>query len=222
MAGYLQAVPEDFVFTVKAPNSVTLTHYYRHLTAGNLQRNPSFLAPELFTGFLDALGAMERRIGAVMLQFEYLNRDKVSSLKEFLRLIDRFAAAVPRHIPIAVETRNPNYLTADYFRFLKERNLGHVFLQGYYMPSIIDIFARFRDELPDWTVIRLHGGDRKGIEERSGGVWNRIVDPRDEELSAIAEMVGEIERRGILAYLNVNNHYEGSAPLTIERLNALL
>jgi uncharacterized protein YecE (DUF72 family) len=28
--------------------------------------------------------------------------------------------------------------------------------------------------------------------------------------------------RGVTVYLNVNNHYEGSAPLTIERIRRLL
>jgi len=35
-------------------------------------------------------------------------------------------------------------------------------------------------------------------------------------------MAGELLDAGADVYLNVSNHYEGSAPLTIERIRALL
>ena len=42
--------------------------------------------------------------------------------------------------------------------------------------------------------------------------------PRDEELRAIADMTKELLSEGVSVYVNVNNHYEGSAPLSIHRL----
>lgn len=222
VAEYRAAAADEFRFTVKAPNALTLTHYYKQLTGGEELRNPHFLDPLLYREFLASLGAIAPQIGAVMLQFEYLNKRKMASAGLFLEKLERFLGEIPRDIPLALEVRNPNYLNGRYLEFLKRRNLGLVLLQGYYMPSIIGLIDRYLEELPDWLVIRLHGGDRKGIEERSGGTWNRIVDPRDEELAAVVERIGTIQRRGILTYLNVNNHYEGSAPLTISRIEALL
>ena len=35
-------------------------------------------------------------------------------------------------------------------------------------------------------------------------------------------MIQDLRSRGIHTYLNVNNHYEGSAPLTIEKIRGLL
>jgi uncharacterized protein YecE (DUF72 family) len=43
------------------------------------------------------------------------------------------------------------------------------------------------------------------------------VNPRDADLAAIASIAGELVGRGMELYMNVNNHYEGSAPLTIRR-----
>ncbi len=222
VADYRAAVGDDFRFTVKAPNALSLTHYYKHLTGGKERENPYFLDPALYREFIDSLGALAPQIGAVMLQFEYLNKRKMASSRHFLEKIDAFLKAVPREIPLALEVRNPNYLNTAFFAFLKERNLGQVFLQGYYMPSVIGLIDRYLEELPDWLVIRLHGGDRKGIEERSGGIWNKVIDARDDELADVVERIGSIQRRGILTYLNVNNHYEGSAPLTISRIENLL
>jgi uncharacterized protein YecE (DUF72 family) len=72
------------------------------------------------------------------------------------------------------------------------------------------------------TAIRLHGPDRSDIEERSGGNWNKIYDSRDEELSRITKIIEEIHSKNLDIYANVNNHYEGSAPLTIEKIRKLL
>ncbi len=46
--------------------------------------------------------------------------------------------------------------------------------------------------------------------------------PQDQELAAIADMVGDLLTAGVDVYLSVNNHYEGSAPLTIQRIRGLL
>jgi uncharacterized protein YecE (DUF72 family) len=43
------------------------------------------------------------------------------------------------------------------------------------------------------------------------------VAPKPEGLKAAAAIVRANARNRVLTYLNINNHYEGSAPLTIER-----
>jgi uncharacterized protein YecE (DUF72 family) len=48
------------------------------------------------------------------------------------------------------------------------------------------------------------------------------VAPKDDELGGIVDVVKDLDGRDIQVYLNVNNHYEGSAPRTIERIKALL
>ncbi|NIV99668.1 DUF72 domain-containing protein [Candidatus Saccharibacteria bacterium] len=68
----------------------------------------------------------------------------------------------------------------------------------------------------------MHGGDRQGIEKKSGKKWNQIWDDKDNELRSVADMINDLQSRGVEVYLNVNNHYEGSAPITIERITPLL
>jgi len=60
------------------------------------------------------------------------------------------------------------------------------------------------------------------MEKRTGKRWDRIIAPMDDELGDIADLVRDLFDNGVNVYLNVNNHYEGSAPLTIERLSRLL
>jgi uncharacterized protein YecE (DUF72 family) len=66
------------------------------------------------------------------------------------------------------------------------------------------------------------GSDRKGIEIKAGNQWNQIVTPRDSELENIIKVLKELEQRKIETYLNINNHYEGSAPLTIQKIQRLM
>jgi uncharacterized protein YecE (DUF72 family) len=73
-----------------------------------------------------------------------------------------------------------------------------------------------------FSIIRLHGPDRAGIEGETRGVWNQIVEPRDESLRATVEIVRQKLVADVDTYVNVNNHYEGCAPLTIRRLLDIL
>ena len=90
------------------------------------------------------------------------------------------------------------------------------------MPNIYDTFWNFESFINNNSVIRLHGFDRKGIEERTKKIWNEIVDPQDEDLIQIIEMIKHLGEKKVDLYLNVNNHYEGSAPLTINKIINLL
>jgi uncharacterized protein YecE (DUF72 family) len=218
---YTESVPQEFVFTIKAPNSVTLTNYYsrqpkRHETFAG-KPNPYFLDHDLFKRFLDSLAPMGDKIGPIMLQFEYLNRKKMPSRDAFLERLHGFLLKAPQGFLYAVEIRNPNYLCPAFFDFLEEHRLGHVFLEGYHMPHIGGVFERFGSRISQAAIIRLHGGDRLEIEKITGEVWDQVVEPKPGGLRAAARIVRSNRRRGIRTFVNVNNHYEGSAPVSIER-----
>ncbi len=89
------------------------------------------------------------------------------------------------------------------------------------MPPIVELCARYSRLLNDLVIIRLLGDDRKKIEEASGGRWDRIIDPKP-ELPLIAAMVSDLVASGREVRVDVNNHYEGSAPESIERLKGFL
>lgn len=221
---YLLSVPEDFKFTIKVPNSVTLSHFYTHGRGKGapLEENPHFFSLELFESFIERIKPLQKQVGVLMFQFEYLNKQKMKSQGEFLQRFGEFARRLPSGFEYAVESRNPNYLNEKYFQFLKDNGLHHVFVQGYYMPPIRQIFDKYKDYIGDVSVIRLMGSDRKGIEERAGNRWDKIIDNRDEELPDIVRILQELDARKVMVFLNINNHYEGSAPLTIKKIQEML
>jgi uncharacterized protein YecE (DUF72 family) len=219
---YAESVPDDFVFTVKAPNALTLTHFYSRQPAAYTSSagapNPHFLDNALLERCLERLTPLGRKLGPIMFQFEYLNRKKMPSRDAFIERFQAFISRAPREFRYALETRNPNYLSPEFFRFLKDSGCGYVYLEGYYMPPIGTVFERFLPDTADFSIIRLHGGDRQEIEKEAGESWGRLVSPKPEAIRAAARIVRSNARRRVLTYVNVNNHLEGSAPLTIQRL----
>jgi len=55
------------------------------------------------------------------------------------------------------------------------------------------------------------------MEIETGGNWNQVIAPKPKGLEAAARIVQENQSREVLTFVNINNHFEGSAPLTVER-----
>jgi uncharacterized protein YecE (DUF72 family) len=219
---YANSVPEDFTFCIKVPNSITLTHYYNKDKKAPLQPNPYFLSIDLFQRFLDSIQPLSGHIGPLIFQFEYLNKKKMEGKEAFFEQFHSFAEKLPEGFEYCLESRNPNYLGAEYFDFLSTCNLHHVFLHGYYMEPVFDLYEKYRQQIQNLTVIRLHGPDRQNIEKQTGKKWNQIVSPRDGDLERLKLMLDDLKGRYIKSFVFVNNHFEGSAPRTISRINELL
>jgi uncharacterized protein YecE (DUF72 family) len=220
---YGKSVSEDFLFTIKVPNALTLTHFYKESKDEQLKTNPFFLSKELFDQFLESLEPIMKQVGCLIFQFEYLNKQKMSSFAELqFKLADFFKNLNNKTPAIGIELRNPNYLNEKYFRFLEELNLTPVFLEGYYMPPVIELYSKFKKYFNSVVVIRLHGPDRKGIEKIANENWNQIYINRDSEINSIIEIIKDLQSREVDLFVNVNNHFEGSAPLTIEKIKTIL
>lgn len=192
---YMDSVPKDFIFTIKVPNSITLTHFYNRNKKEPLQANPYFLSVNLFEEFLKSLEPISKNIGCLILQFEYLNKQKMNSLSEFQQKINEFFINLPKNIPpIGIEIRNPNFFNNSYFELLKELNISNVFLEGYFMPPVIEVYNKYKTLIKNLTVLRLHGPDRKGIEKISNESWNKIYIDREKEIKSIVKMIKDLEK----------------------------
>ena len=90
------------------------------------------------------------------------------------------------------------------------------------MPHIGEVFDKFKPETTDFSIIRLHGGDRLEMEIETGGNWSQVIALKPKGLEAAARIVRENQSRKVLTFLNINNHFEGSAPLTVQRFLEVL
>ncbi|MFP4362992.1 MAG: DUF72 domain-containing protein [Spirochaetia bacterium] len=213
---YKENVPENFEFTCKAPRDITMPL----LRNNEKSVNRDFLSSKKMDAFLNAVEPLLPQISVVMLEFEYLNKNKMSSVSRFVELLEGFVDKIPDSVPLGIEIRNSNYLRSEYFRFLKNKNIIPVLSEKQYMPPLPEIYKRFEQYMGDKLVFRLMGGDRTEIEEQTENRWNKIVQPKD-SLSDIAELIKKIHEQKDV-FVNINNHYEGSAPLTIEKLQKQL
>lgn len=222
---YANLTPQKFKFTIKAPNAITLTHFYKQAPKEYAEKpNPYFLSGKLMTAFLNSIAPLKHKVGVIMFEFEYLNKTKMPSTDAFFDQVGPFLNDLPDGYEYAIEIRNPNYLTPEYFDFLKRHETSHVFVHGYYMPPAYGVFEKFGTAaLPTKTVaIRLLGADRQGIEKKTRKHWTEIVDPQDKTIKGISELVKKLIPQKFDVYANFNNHLEGSAPLSIERFIASL
>ena len=138
-------------------------------------------------------------------------------------MLGRFLDKAPGEFDYAIETRNPNYLSPPFLDFLDQQGVGYIYIDGYHIPPIGQVFDRYQPAIAKPSVIRLHGSDRRAIEKETGEIWNRIVAPKPTGLRDAARIVRANRQRNVRTFVNVNNHYEGSAPLTIRRfLDVLL
>lgn len=216
---YKDSVPEDFRFTIKAPNSITLTHQYSRGKDGLGEVNPHFLSVSLTSDFLESIAPLKKLLGCLIFQFEYLNRRKMESQDAFERTLAGFRKSLPGGYQYGIEIRNGNYLNERFLDYLLDQEWYPVLLQGYWMPSVMDLWAKLEKKIRKFktVIVRLHGTDREGIEKETGKTWNRIVTSREKELADIADIIKDLKGSRNEIYINVNNHYEGSAPLTIDR-----
>ena len=220
---YKNSVPDNFLFTIKVPNSLTLTHFYKKSKAEGLIKNPHFLSIDLYGQFIESIKPLHNQIGCLIFQFDYLNKEKMSSQSQFQNVFYDFYSQVSKlNIPIGIEIRNPNYLNKSFFEYIEQLKIIPVLHEGYYMPSSNETCNKFKAHFTGSVVFRLHGPDRTGIEKLSNENWNQIYIDRTKELEKLAETFKDLLSRKIDLFINVNNHFEGSAPITIQKLKKLL
>jgi len=87
---YKEAVDDDFRFTIKAPQGITLTHHRVKEKGSALQPNENFLSAEFYADFIERIAQLSQNITAVMLEFEYLRKEKMGSLHLFLKALEGF------------------------------------------------------------------------------------------------------------------------------------
>lgn len=215
---YDDSTPPSFKFTIKCPNAITKPTAYQN----GEERNPWFLDPNVFMEFLSSIDPLIPKVGLFMFQFEYLNQQKMESQSQLLEKLSDFFEKLPSNLPYAIELRNPRWLDGRWIEFLRGWDVAPVLLQGYWMEDIARFISEHINRFPKTICIRLHGDDRNGIEEMTGSNWDKVVTPRTAELKKLAPLVKELLESGRQLFINVNNHYEGSSPLTIDTLKTLL
>jgi uncharacterized protein YecE (DUF72 family) len=227
LRGYAEALPSGFPCVSKVWDRLTVhTFAEAREKARAGQRNPDFLNPELFLS--DVWRPLSEHFaehrGPLVFEFQAIARQDKVGPQQFADRLDQFFGKLPPEGRYAVEVRNAEYLTPAYFAVLREHDVAHVFSSWTRMPSI-----GMQLELPGsltagFLVARalLRPGVYYADAVDAFAPYDRIRDPNPELRNDLVRLVEAAEQLRIPAYILVNNRAEGSAPLTIAAVAALL
>jgi uncharacterized protein YecE (DUF72 family) len=227
LTSYARALPPEFRCVSKVWDRLTVNTFpkARYRAQGG-EANPDFLNADVF---LDEVirpceGYFAGHTGPFVFEFQTIARSEGFNPLSFADRLDRFFGRLPRDFPYAVEVRNPEFLTPPYFAVLREHNVAHVFNSWTRMPPVGE-----QIELPGafsapFTVARilLRPGRTYSEAVDAFAPYDRIQDRNPVLRRDIARLIRQARALRIPAYILVNNRAEGSAPITIAAVAALL
>lgn len=221
-----QQVPEDFRFTVKGPSFVT-DALVRDERGQGQSLNPSFLDGELARReFVEpAIEGLGAKLGALVFQISPLPPQLRRRMSEQLQRLDALLAALPAlpHGVVAIEVRDPEWLTPEFATVLKARGARYCLSLHPKLPPIEAQLPLLRALWPGplvcrWNLHRKHGAF--GYEDAVAryGEFERMQDPDPETRQALARVIRATSEAGYRSYVTVNNKAEGSAPMSVREL----
>lgn len=228
---YAEQVPAGFRFTVKAPSLVADAQIRSEDSGRGKQLNPAFLNPELalqefVRPTLEGLGG---KIGALVFQLSPLPPSLLARMPDVLERLRLMLKALPALQPmapdgvIAVEVRDPEFLTPDFVAVLREA--GATYCLGLHpkLPAVEDQLPLLRALWPGplvcrWNLNRIHGPFGYEDAQQRYGDFDQRMDPDPHTLALLAKVVRGTTAAGHRAYVTISNKAEGCAPLTVRAL----
>ena len=198
--GWEAKTPPGFLFAAKVPQSIT--HEKLLLDC-----------EEEFQEFVERMQLLGTKLGVLLLQFPYFNKQAFRSVDGFLERLAPFLEHLPKGVRFALEVRNKYWLGPRLFDLLRSRGVALAFTDHPWMPRPGEWFQKGDPVTADFSYVRWLG-DRKGIEERTK-TWDKTIVDRRGELTEWANVCWKISARGIPIFAYANNHYAGHAPATV-------
>jgi uncharacterized protein YecE (DUF72 family) len=217
------SAPSTLQFAFKAPEDVTVKQFPRHPRYGARAGggNPSFLDAALFqSAFLDLLAPYRPRVATLIFEFGSFAKQCYPDVGAFLQELDPFLAALPPGFRYAVEIRNPEFLSPEYFTCLRSHRVAHVFNAWTRMPEIGAQMHLGDAYTAGFSVARALLRRGRAYEEAVAKFtpYSRAQDENPETRQALRLLIAHARQRHEPSYIFVNNRLEGNAPETIEAI----
>jgi uncharacterized protein YecE (DUF72 family) len=221
----LRRVPSHLQFAFKTPEQITRLEFPRIPRYGALagRQNESFLDVELLkSSFLAPLEKYHDNIAALILEFGALPSWELEYPERFLERLSQFLRLTPHSMRFAVEIRNPELLTPDYFSCLREHGVAHVYNAWTRMPDLPEQIALPGSMTADFIVCRALLRHARTYEQ-AVAKFEPYSELQDEYLPAregLRELVQIDSGAPVPRFIFVNNRLEGNAPSTIALLGS--
>jgi uncharacterized protein YecE (DUF72 family) len=201
-----ERTPEGFIFAAKVPQIIT---HEKMLVD----------ADEDLAAFMKVMDLLGDKLGPLLLQFPYFNKQKFASLGAFLERLEPFLGRLPKDRQWVVEVRNRNWLSEKLYAVLRRHGVALALVDHAWMPRPAELLKTGDPVTAGFAFVRWIG-DRKGIEEQTR-VWDRTLIDRTADLQDWIKVLRSVGRRVDIMFAYANNHYGGFAPDTVELFRSL-
>ncbi|HEU6448930.1 MAG TPA: DUF72 domain-containing protein [Verrucomicrobiae bacterium] len=222
------AVPDDFRFGFKVTDAVTIKRFPNLVRFGAKARQPNadFLNTELFaTAFLTPCETIRSKVGLLVFEFTKFWPNDYEHGRDFVSDLDAFLGKLPHGWPYAIEMRNKQWLTPEYFACLARHNVTHVFNSWDAMPPVSEQMAlpgsRTNSNLIAARFL-LKPGRKYEEAVKLFQPYDRVKEPNADARAAGKALIaeGKSAGRGRETFIYVNNRLEGNALETIDAMLA--
>src|SRR5258706_5298965 len=210
LRAYAKALPLGFPCVSKVWEQITV------------KQSPDFLSAAKFIDGVLGPYSREFRDHAACFVFEFpaMRGKDLPDPFQWADKLDAFLAALPTDFRYAVELRNPELFTGLHGEILKRHRVAHVFNSWTEMPTIGEQLEQSWTFPADFTVVRalLKPGRRYADAVNAFEPYDRIQEPQPALRSDLIEVMKQVLRRRIEAFILANNRAEGNAPGTIREV----
>ena len=224
MSFLVESTPDNFRLCPKVTKRITMDRFPNLPIHGKWagQKNPDYLRVDLFLEqFYPAIKILAPRMGVLLFEFS-------GPEKEDFPAIEAFFSKIPRDFPMAIEVRNPEIVTEDFYRLLRDLKLVPAFSSWTRMPSIREQWAIYRksggenDSGPIVGLGFLKPGRHYDEAVRLFQPYDGIKDPVPAVRNDLVNLAAFGRQSNRKTFILINNRLEGSAPFTIGSLAELL
>jgi uncharacterized protein YecE (DUF72 family) len=201
--GWRDKTPSGFVFAAKVPQVIT-------------HEKVLVDCDEEFNQFVRTIDLLGEKLGPLLFQFGYFNKNGFIGVNDFLARLVPFLKKLPTDHKFVVEIRNKSWLVPHFIDTLREHRVALALIDQSWMPRPLQWFEKIDPVTADFAYVRLLG-DRKEIEKETK-IWNKIIVDRSSELKEWAGILGRLK---VPIYVYANNHYAGYGPATVEMFRNL-
>jgi uncharacterized protein YecE (DUF72 family) len=164
--------------------------------------------------FLKTMDLLGDKLGPLLLQFPYFNKQAFPQAQDFLARLSKFLDQLPRGPAYSVELRNKYWINDRLLDLLRPRNISLALIDHPWMAPVDRLVAKQDVVTADFAYLRWLG-DRKGIEDKTKH-WDRVIIDRTHEMETWIPIIRKLLKRGIRILGFFNNHYAGFAPGSIK------
>jgi uncharacterized protein YecE (DUF72 family) len=186
-----EQTPEGFVFSLKFPQVITHVKMLKD-------------CQEEVAVFLERVGLLQEKLGALLLQFPYaFGTVQVPLLRDFLRNL-------PAKHRYVVEVRNRKLLNDGFYSVLRDYNVVLAWVDSPFMPQISEVTS-------DFIYVRWEG-DRRRVK----GTLGRIEVDRKAQIKLWADTIKSFleEQTEVFGYFS--KYYSGYSPSDAKELLNIL